>query len=102
MHCHMNWRILYLYVTPNSLVESYERYWETCATNINVCIPVDGVSNIVCNVGTLRSVGTSRTTELLTDTTVRSSNTIRCLMTIFTEFHEINFYSLTFELKTIL
>jgi len=89
------WRLLYLYVTPYSLVESYERYGETCAFIINVCIPVDRVSNI------FRNVGTSRTTELLKVNAVGSSNTSRWWMMIFTEFHEMNFYSLTFVLKTI-
>ena len=42
-HAHKNlnsdekWSLLYLYVTPYSLIESYERYVETCASNINVC-----------------------------------------------------------------
>jgi hypothetical protein len=74
-HAHNNlnsdekWSLLYLYVTPYSLIESYERYVETCASIINVCNPVDGVSNI------LRNVGTSRTTELLIVNAVGSSNT---------------------------
>jgi len=89
------WRLLYLYVTPYSLVESYERYGETCASIINVRIPVDRVSNI------FRNVGTSRTTELLKVNAVGSSNTSRWWMMIFTDFHEMNFYSLTFVLKTI-
>jgi hypothetical protein len=43
-------RFLYLYVTPYSLVESYERYGETCASIINVCIPTDGARNILWNI----------------------------------------------------